>query len=57
MPTYQPLVPTGRVPLLSDYENIQGNFQQADTVFGIDHTNLSDSSNQKGYHTDIHFIP
>ena len=54
---YQPLTPTGTVPLLSDYKNVQGNFAALDTSFGVDHTLFSDSSLQNGYHTLIHFIP
>lgn len=57
MPTYQPLVPTGTVPLNTDYANLQGNFQQANTVVGIDHSALTVSTNEMGYHKSIHMIP
>ncbi len=57
MPTYQPGIPTGSVPLSLDYTNIQGNFEQLNTVFGVDHLPFSNVSAQLGYHTDIHFNP
>lgn len=53
---YQPLIPTGTVQLDQDYQNIQGNFQAADTAFGVDHTLFSVAS-QSGYHKAIHMIP
>lgn len=55
--TYQPNIPTGTVNLDVDYQNLRGNFQQADTVFNSDHTLLSNATPQKGYHTSIHMIP
>lgn len=54
---YQPNVPTGLVNLNVDYANIQGNFQQLDTTFGVDHVTYSNVSAQNGYHTSIHFNP
>lgn len=54
---YQPGIPTGTVYLDQDYLNIQGNFQQLDTSFGIDHLPFSNTSGQNGYHTSIHFNP
>ncbi len=57
MPTYQPGIPTGSVPLSLDYTNIQGNFEQLNTVFGVDHLPFSNVSAQLGYHTDIHLNP
>jgi tail fiber protein gp53 len=57
MPAYQPLIPTGFVDLDQDYTNIQGNFQQLDTVFGIDHLPFSNATAQMGYHTVVHLIP
>lgn len=53
---YQPGIPTGSVPLNQDYLNIQGNFQQLDTSFGVDHVAFSNGTNN-GYHTDIHLVP
>lgn len=57
MSTYQPGIPTGTVNLDVDYLNIQNNFQQLDTSFGIDHLPFSNNSAQNGYHTSIHFNP
>lgn len=57
MSTYQPGIPTGTVDLDEDYQNIQGNFQQLDTTFGIDHTTFSNQTAQNGYHRVIHIIP
>ncbi len=57
MSSYQPGIPTGFVNLDTDYANIQGNFQQLDTTFGIDHTTFSNQTAQNGYHTNIHLIP
>ena len=57
MAVYQPGIPTGTVKLLSDYLNVQQNFQAANDVFGVDHTTLDNATPQKGYHTDVHFIP
>lgn len=53
MSIYQPLIPTGLVQLDFDYQNIQGNFQQLDTSFGVDHTPFS-GNEDIGYHTVIH---
>lgn len=56
--TYQPNIPTGTVDLDQDYLNIQGNFQQLDTQFGVDHIPFSDpTASIHGYHEDIHFNP
>ena len=54
MSSYQPNIPTGFVNLDTDYQNIQGNFQQLDTSFGVDHTPFSGAVNN-GYHQIIHF--
>lgn len=54
---YQPLIPTGTVFLDQDYANIQGNFQQLDTTFGVDHLKISNTTAQNGYHTAIHMVP
>jgi hypothetical protein len=51
---FQPGIPTGTVPLDVDYQNLQGNFQQLDTSFGVDHKKFSDTSGFNGYHTVIH---
>lgn len=53
---YQPGIPTGRVPLDQDYQNVQGNFQQLDTSFGVDHIPFS-GQEENGYHTSIHLDP
>lgn len=54
---YQPSIPTGLVDLDQDYQNIQNNFQQLDTTFGVDHTTFSNNTAQNGYHTVVHLIP
>lgn len=57
MSTYQPGIPTGNLNLDVDYKNIQGNFSQANIVFGSDHVPFDDVTAQKGYHEDVHFNP
>lgn len=57
MATYQPGIPTGTVDLDVDYLNIQGNFTQANVVFGVDHVPFDNTTKEKGYHEDIHFNP
>lgn len=57
MSTYQPGIPTGLVNLDVDYQNIQNNFQQLDTSFGVDHVTFSSQTAQNGYHTSIHLNP
>lgn len=56
MSTFNPLIPTGLVPLDEDYKNLQLNFQQLDTSFGIDHTKFSVTP-LNGYHTVVHLVP
>lgn len=60
--TYQPGIPTGTVNLDVDYLNIQNNFQQLDTQFGIDHIPFSNTGGTpptgiNGYHQYVHFNP
>ena len=57
MSSYQPGIPTGLVNLDVDYQNIQNNFQQLDTTFGIGHTLFSNNTAQNGYHRNIQMIP
>ncbi len=57
MSIYQPGIPTGIVNLDVDYQNIQDNFQQLDTSFGVDHVTFSNQTAQNGYHEEIHFNP
>jgi len=57
MSSYQPGIPTGTVNLDVDYLNIQRNFQQLDTSFGVDHVTFSNQTAQNGYHKSIHFNP
>jgi hypothetical protein len=57
MSTFQPGVPSGTVKLNIDYRNIQQNFQQLDTTFGVDHTTFSNQTAQNGYHKTVHMIP
>lgn len=54
--TFNPLVPTGLLNLSVDYKNLQLNFQQLDTSFGVDHIKFSITPNN-GFHTCIHSIP
>lgn len=61
MPKYQPNIPTGTVNLDQDYLNLQGNFQQLDIAYGVDHVPFSNTSGnpptgQSGMHTVIHFL-
>jgi hypothetical protein len=57
MPVYNPLVPTGTVPLNIDYQNLQGNFATLNTIYNTDHVPLTDTSASKGYHNTIHSVP
>jgi hypothetical protein len=56
MTAYQPGIPTGQVPLNVDYQNIQNNFDQLDTTYGVDHVKYSVALNN-GYHKNIHLVP
>ena len=57
--SYQPGIPTGIVPLDTDYLNLQTNFQQLDTQFGIDHIPFSNTGGNppNGYHESVHLNP
>lgn len=57
MSLYQPNIPTGLVALDQDYLNIQGNFQQLDISFGVDHFPFSNKTSNNGYHTVVHMVP
>lgn len=57
MSIYQAGVPTGRVDLDIDYQNIQNNFRQLNTTFSVDHLAFDNQTAQNGYHTSIHFNP
>lgn len=54
---YQPNIPTGILNLSVDFQNLMGNFQALDTIFGVDHVRYSNATAQKGYHESIHFNP
>lgn len=59
MPIFQPNVPTGTIPLKQDYLNLQGNNQQLNIAYGVDHVPLTDTSGVppggiSGMHTVIH---
>ncbi len=56
MTIYQPGIPTGSVPLNQDYQNIQNNFTQLDTSFGVDHVPFS-TAMSNGYHRVIRQVP
>lgn len=54
MPLYQPLIPTGTVNLDVDYQNLQGNFEQANIVYGTDHYPLDNAVvGQQGFHKKV----
>lgn len=53
---YQPGIPTGNLNLNEDYKNIQDNFSQLDTSFGVDHVKFSITP-RNGYHKALHIIP
>lgn len=54
MATYQPGIPTGSVPLNQDYLNIQGNFTQANVVYGTDHYAFDNiTAGQEGFHKQV----
>ena len=57
--TYQPLIPTGSVPLNQDYVNLKNNFNQINTQFNVDHVPLTSVSGNppNGYHEAIHLVP
>lgn len=50
MPVYQPGIPTGTVNLDVDYQNLQGNFEQANIVYGTDHYPFDNASPNLGRH-------
>lgn len=56
---YQPGIPTGTVNLDVDYQNLQNNFQELDTQFGVDHVPFSNTGGipPNGYHTNVHLNP
>ncbi len=53
MTVYQPLIPTGTVNLDVDYLNIQGNFQQANVVYGTDHYPFDNATSDQGFHNQV----
>lgn len=62
MPTYQPNIPSGTVPLDQDYLNLKGNFQQLNIAYGVDHIPFSDTTGvppagDSGKHMLIHMLP
>ncbi len=59
MSSYQPGIPTGLVNLDVDYQNLQNNFGQLDTSFGVDHTlfSVNTATAPAGYHKSVHLIP
>lgn len=50
MPAYQPGIPTGTVNLDVDYQNIRGNFEQANIVYGTDHYPFDNATPNQGFH-------
>jgi hypothetical protein len=56
MPTYNPLVPSGTIPLNQDYLNLQNNFNKANSSFGTDHYAFDNASANNGYHSVAHFV-
>ncbi len=57
MSSYQPNIPTGTVNLDQDYLSIQGNFQQLETTYGVDHLPFTNGTAQLGYHKEVHLVP
>ncbi len=56
MPVYNPLVPTGTVNLNVDYQNLQGNFEQANIVYGTDHYPFDNATaGEQGFHDKATF--
>jgi hypothetical protein len=53
MPVYQPGIPTGTVNLNVDYLNLQGNFQQANIVYGTDHYPFDNATPNLGFHNTV----
>lgn len=53
MAVYQPGIPTGTVNLDSDYLNIQGNFMQANIVYGTDHYPFDNNTPNQGFHNTV----
>lgn len=56
MTSYQPSIPTGTVPFNEDYQNIQNNFSQLNTTYGVDHVAYNVALNN-GYHKSVHLVP
>ncbi len=53
MPVYQPNIPTGTVNLDVDYLNLQGNFDQANIVYGTDHYPFDNATPNQGFHNVV----
>lgn len=53
MPSYQPNIPTGTVRLDVDYQNLQGNFEQANIVYGTDHYPFDNATANQGFHNVV----
>lgn len=53
MAVYQPGIPTGTVQLDLDYLNIQGNFEQANIVYGTDHYPFNNATPNQGFHNVV----
>ena len=56
MSIYLNNIPTGIVNLDVDYKNIQNNFSQLDTSFGINHFPFSENTIKNGKHTYINMV-
>jgi hypothetical protein len=56
--TYNPLVPTGFIPLNQDYANVQANFNQINNQWLVDHVPLTTTSGTppNGYHLNVHLV-
>ena len=50
---YQPGIPTGAFNLDQDYLNVQGNFQQANIVYGTDHYPFNNATPNQGFHNQV----
>jgi hypothetical protein len=56
MSLFNPLVPSGLIKLSTDYKNVQNNFQQLDTSFGVNHFLFSNGTSNNGKHTFIELV-
>jgi hypothetical protein len=56
MSSYNPLAPNGKIKLSLDYKNLQNNFSQADTTFGLNHYQFSNQTANNGKHKFVEMV-